>query len=89
MEGETFLCINPSSFEDTNVWSYRDIQRLCKRVGLVAKGSREDLCYKLEEWHRSRIDEDKSILPLKDSFEENIPMNVIGKLKSSTSANIN
>ena len=80
MEGEQFLTYNFATFsKDAGVWSYRDIQKLCVRLGISARGKRGHLVRKLAEWHRSRYEDDSCLVPLVDpSSEENIPMNVLG-----------
>ena len=48
------------------------------KLNLSGKGSRLDICERLTEWHRMRHEDDTAIIPLDQSTEEHIPMNVIG-----------
>eukprot|EP00941_MAST-03F_sp_MAST-3F-sp1_P001247 g1247.t1 len=47
----TYFSLNPGTFSEPDLWAYRDIQKLCKRLGLNAGGKREDLVERLEQWH--------------------------------------
>lgn len=79
MEGEEFLTINPETFCDKNCWQYKDLQKLCAKLGLGGKGSRENLEEKLSDWHRMRNDyyeEDYQYAPQQP--ETHFPMNVHG-----------
>ena len=37
------ITINPGTLDDATQWSLRDLQRLCVRLGIPAKGRREQL----------------------------------------------
>jgi hypothetical protein len=76
MEGENFLTINPETLSSKELWSYRDLQKLCIRLQLGGRGTREELCIKLTEWNRARQDDDSCMLVSEDC--ETIPMNVVG-----------
>ena len=79
MEGQSYLAINPDTLHDRNHWSYRDIQRLCKRLELGAKGSRLQLEDKLQLWHRRRDSGCRNVVSSsKDAQDVNISMNVVG-----------
>jgi hypothetical protein len=54
MEGDQYLAINPSTLDDNSLFSYRDLQQLCIRLGLGGKGNRLELQDKLHRWHRQR-----------------------------------
>ena len=79
MEGENFITINPATLED-EVWSYRDIQRLCKKAGINAKQKRTSLVEALLAWHRDRTDDGKALFMDDDCIEDDdlIEMNVCG-----------
>lgn len=47
----TYYTLNPSTFSVPSLWSYRQIQKLCKQLGLNASGTREKLVSRLQEWH--------------------------------------
>lgn len=49
-----FLAINPQLFASCDLWSYRDLQKLAKRLELPTSGRREDLIERLREWHRDQ-----------------------------------
>lgn len=61
MEGDSYITFNPDLFQDSNQWSYRDLQRLCKRLTLPANGSRDVLVERLHCWHRTKFTEPKAI----------------------------
>lgn len=50
---QKFFAFNPSTFDDPELWTQRDLQRLCSKLGLRATGSRADLVHRLQVWHRS------------------------------------
>ena len=33
MEGEQYITFNPDTFADQTLWTYRDLQKLSKKVG--------------------------------------------------------
>ena len=84
MEGQDFITINPDTLTDSTVWSYRDLQKISRAVGVKANGSRDDLVQKLQTWNRMRVDGTKTVVD--DNFidsqvpvkTENLEMNVIG-----------
>lgn len=47
-----FLSINPAMFESSEHWTYRDLQKLARRLEIPAGGKREDLVERLRSWHR-------------------------------------
>ena len=47
-----YLSINPGLFESQDHWSYRDLQKLAKRLDLCSTGTREDIVQRLKAWHR-------------------------------------
>lgn len=50
------VTLNPDLFESSDHYTYRDLQRLCCRLGLGGKGKREDLVERLQSWNRSRCE---------------------------------
>ena len=56
-EGATFITINPSTLDDTNLWSYADLRRLCKEVKIKGNGKRHELVERLQAWNRLRLSE--------------------------------
>jgi hypothetical protein len=81
MEGQQFLTINPDTLVDRNLWSYRDLQKISKSVGIRANSKREKLIRKLQEWHRDRKDGTQTLVGNDDDSDdsmENYDMNVIG-----------
>lgn len=80
MEGQEFLTINPDTLSDPKIWSYRDLQKIAKAVGLHANGRREKLVQSLDEWHRSRKDGTKTLVESTSDETEvvNLDMNVVG-----------
>lgn len=72
MQGQEYLTINPDTFSDTNTWSYRDLQKLCSKLALGGKGTRDTLEDKLFSWHRERQYEEE---PEEEKFEMNVPGN--------------
>ena len=48
------ITINPGTLDDATQWSLRDLQRLCVRLGIPAKGRREQLVARLNTWNRTR-----------------------------------
>lgn len=81
MEGDEYLTINPEMLSNVNAWSYRDLQKLSKKVGLSSKGKRDELVENLCLWHRCRIDA-KTLVSIidvgNDHNEEILEMNVCG-----------
>lgn len=72
MQGQEYLTINPDTFSDANTWSYKELQKLCAKLSLGGKGTRDSLEDKLFSWHRDRtIDEE----PEEEKFEMNVPGN--------------
>ena len=69
----TLLTINPALLDDDQAFSYRDLQRLCKRIGLGGNGKRVVLVERLRTWNRER--------PAQALCDENspLPMNVPGQ----------
>ncbi len=49
-----YLAINPGLFESQDHWSYRDLQKLAKRLDLCSTGKREDIVERLKAWHREQ-----------------------------------
>lgn len=49
-----YLAINPQLFDSSTHWSYRDLQKLAKRLELRADGKREELVERLRAWHRAQ-----------------------------------
>ena len=49
-----YLAINPGLFDSTEHWSYRDLQKLAKRLGLNSLGKRDELVERLRAWHREQ-----------------------------------
>ena len=80
MEGQQFLAINPDTLNDKETWSYRDIQKVCKTVGIKSNQKREILIVELETWHRARKDGTQTMVDNigDDENTENIDMNVVG-----------
>ena len=56
-EGSYLLTINPGTLDDERLWSYADLQRLCKSLSLSGKGKRADLELRLAQWHKTRTAE--------------------------------
>jgi len=54
-----YYSINPALFDSPTHWSYRDLQRLCKRLDLPAAGKRAEVAARLQQWHREsrRLDQ--------------------------------
>ena len=72
MEGEEYIAINPDTLHDSSHWSYRDLQKLCRKLNLGGKGSRSILEQKLLTWHRERPCDEESAAEM---FEMNVPGN--------------
>ena len=49
-----YLAINPGLFESSEHWSYRDLQRLAKRLDLCSTGKRHEIVERLKTWHREQ-----------------------------------
>lgn len=75
MDGLQCFTINPSTFEDELIWSYADLQKLCKALEIKASGKRIELVKRLQEWHKARTDDGHSLL---GEGEQNYPLNVNG-----------
>jgi hypothetical protein len=41
--------VNPDLLDDPQHYSYRDLQRLCKQLGLPSSGKREELVSRLQQ----------------------------------------
>jgi len=57
-----YFAVNPDLL-DENIWSYRQLQCLAKRVGVKANGSRAVLVERLQQWHKNgnpAVDDDSS-----------------------------
>lgn len=81
MEGQQFLTVNPDTFTEKELWSYQDLQKLCKSAGIKANQKRDILIDCLQCWHRSRKDGTQTMVETVGEEEcgvENIDMNVIG-----------
>lgn len=63
---------------DRQFFGYRDLQKLCAKLHLGGKGSRDELEMKLLNWHRSRTNLDTAVISLSNDEDELLPMNVIG-----------
>eukprot|EP00916_Digyalum_oweni_P017754 GHVL01029264.1.p1 GENE.GHVL01029264.1~~GHVL01029264.1.p1 ORF type:complete len:278 (+),score=33.51 GHVL01029264.1:95-835(+) len=51
-----YVTVNPATLDDPKLWSYRELQELCKRVGLICTGPRHDVYSRLMTWHRGNHD---------------------------------
>ena len=51
---QPYLAINPGLFDSSDHWSYRDLQKLAKRLGLPQTGKREEVVERLKAWHREQ-----------------------------------
>lgn len=49
-----YLAINPGLFDSVDHWSYRDLQKLAKRLELPSTGKREEVVERLRAWHREQ-----------------------------------
>ena len=49
-----YLAINAGLFDSADHWSYRDLQKLAKRLNLPCTGRREDVVEQLSAWHRQQ-----------------------------------
>ncbi len=49
---QQYYSINPGTFDNMEVWKFRDLQTLCKSLKINAKGTREELIERLTYWHR-------------------------------------
>ena len=49
-----YLAINPGLFDSSDHWSYRDLQKLAKRLELPSNGKREEVVERLRHWHRQQ-----------------------------------
>ena len=55
-----YVSLNPALFDSADHWSYRDLQRLAKRINLPAGGRRDELVERLQAWHREQRSSDQS-----------------------------
>ena len=55
-----YTTLNPSLFDSVDHWSYRDLQKLAKRINVSARGKRHALVERLQAWHRQRRNGDQS-----------------------------
>lgn len=49
-----YLSINPGLFDSVDHWSYRDLQKLAKRLQLPSNGKRAEIVERLQTWHREQ-----------------------------------
>jgi hypothetical protein len=49
--GNTYYSIQPATLSVPSLWKYRDLQKLCKQLGLSAAGKRDELVERLQAWH--------------------------------------
>ena len=49
---QQYYSINPGTFDNMEVWKFRDLQTLCKSLKINAKGNRDELIERLTYWHR-------------------------------------
>ena len=49
-----YLAINAQLFDSADHWTYRDLQKLAKRLDLSCNGSREEVVMRLRAWHREQ-----------------------------------
>lgn len=49
-----YLAINPGLFDSSEHWTYRDLQKLAKRLGLNSAGKRDEIVERLRAWHREQ-----------------------------------
>lgn len=54
MQVPPYLAINAQLFDSADHWSYRDLQKLAKRLELPCNGSRESVVERLRGWHREQ-----------------------------------
>ena len=80
MEGQQYYTINPDTFVDSDLWSYRDLQKLAKAVGIKANVDRLSLISNLQTWHRLRKNGTQTLVETGQEGKkvENFDMNVIG-----------
>uniref|UniRef100_A0A7S0IIL6 SAP domain-containing protein n=1 Tax=Calcidiscus leptoporus TaxID=127549 RepID=A0A7S0IIL6_9EUKA len=55
-----YFSLNPGVFDSAEHWSYRDLQRLAKRLGVPANGARPCLVARLQSWHREKRNMDQA-----------------------------
>lgn len=65
-----------ATLSDKNYFSYKDLQKLCKKLNIGGVGKREELEAKLVEWNRLRSENGAAVAFEND--ENAVPMNVIG-----------
>ncbi len=49
---QQYYSINPGTFDNMELWKFRDLQALCKSLKINGKGTREELIERLTYWHR-------------------------------------
>jgi len=49
---QQYYSINPGTFDNIEVWKFRDLQTLCKSLKIKANGTRDELIERLTYWHR-------------------------------------
>ena len=49
-----YLAINPGLFDSNEHWTYRDLQKLAKRLEINSAGKREEIVERLRAWHREQ-----------------------------------
>ncbi len=92
MEGSTLITINVWTLDDEAVWSYTDLQGLCKKLNLGAKGKRSELIERLQSWHKLRDSNRRAGLAQHEGEAADpiswIPLNVVGSNFTIFSQNI-
>lgn len=53
-EVPAYLSLNAGLFDSTQHWSYNDLRRLAKKLGLSGAGSRAQIVERLSSWHREQ-----------------------------------
>ena len=91
-EGNSMITINPATLDDEKLWTYADLQQLCKKLNLGAKGRRLELVDKLQSWHKLRIKAGVAALSLQETSPQNekdwVSLNVEGSNFSILSLNV-
>jgi hypothetical protein len=49
-----YISLNPGLFDSADHWSYRDLQKLARRLELPCTGKREEVVERLRAWHREQ-----------------------------------
>mmetsp|Transcript_26718 Transcript_26718/g.39688 ORF Transcript_26718/g.39688 Transcript_26718/m.39688 type:complete len:182 (-) Transcript_26718:96-641(-) len=75
MEGQEYVAINPDTLSDKAHWTYADLRKLCCKLSLGGKGSREELEQKLRDWHRARNNWTGTVSCQSELFPMNVPGN--------------